>query len=268
MNYNTDLQGKNSKLQSIFDIICDLPASPETEVTQSQAEKEIISRSIENYTNYRITNIGNGAFRGCVNLVSVNFPAAAYVGNSAFCYCTGLISVNFPIATYIGNSAFYGCVDLTSVNFPLVTTIGQDAFEMCWNNLTSVIFPAATTLDNGAFGYCSKLTSISFPACTIIGGNAFYGCSTLASISFPACTTIGSQAFRGCRSLTSVFLAGNYIAYLSHSNAFSNTNMSNGYFYVPSSLITAYQTATNWTYFSSRFSAIENCSVWDGKYSS
>jgi hypothetical protein len=54
---------------------------------------------------------------------------------------------------------------------------------------------------------------------------------------------------------------GSSVCKLSHSNAFTSTPIGGysasagtyGSIYVPASLLTAYKTATNWTYFSSRF---------------
>jgi hypothetical protein len=83
----------------------------------------------------------------------------------------------------------------------------------------------------------------------------------LTTISFPACTTIGTWAFRGCRMLVELHLMGSSVAELLTSEAFNSTPIGGysasagqyGTIYVPASLLTSYQTATNWTYFSSRF---------------
>lgn len=55
------------------------------------------------------------------------------------------------------------------------------------------------------------------------------------------------------------------VASLAHSNAFSSTPIAGysastgqvGSIYVPASLLTTYQSKTNWTYFSSRFVGVE-----------
>ena len=118
----------------------------------------------------------------------------------------------------VGNFAFYGCYNLSSVNISKCTTIG-----------------------NNAFAYCSKLTTANFPVCTSIGNNAFYSCSKLTSL------TLGSTT----------------VCTLSNSTAFYNTPMSNstytgnyGSIYVPASLVSAYKSSTNWSYYSSRITSI------------
>jgi hypothetical protein len=66
--------------------------------------------------------------------------------------------------------------------------------------------------------------------------------------------------------LSQLYLAGSAVYQLYNSNAFEYTPYTGysasfsgtPYIYVPASLITKYKTATNWAYFSSYFSAIED----------
>ena len=204
-------------------------------------EDSIINRTITNYTNDRITTIGNYAFYDCSSLTSISFPTAKYIGSSAFQHCHSLTSVNFPAAKYIGNAAFQYCYNLTSVNFPAVTSIDYYTFYNCFN-----------------------LTSVSFPTAKYISSYAFVHCSSLTSISFPAATSIGYSAFTHCSKLTELYLMGSSLCQLSASNAFSSTPIKGyttvagkyGSIYVPASLLESYKKATNWTYFSNRFVGI------------
>ena len=203
------------------------------------------------------TNMSNHAFYMCSSLTSVSLPACTSIGSSAFAFCPSLTSVSLPACTNIGTTAFYSCSKLTSISFPSCTSIGSSAFARCYS-LTSVSFPACTNMSNHAFYMCSSLTSVSLPACTSIGSSTFYNCSKLTSVSFPACTSIGNSAFYNCSKLTSIYLTNSTVCTLTNSNAFLNTGIGSnkGYVYVPSSLVASYQTATNWTYFSSRFVGI------------
>jgi predicted RNA-binding protein with PUA-like domain len=143
--------------------------------------------------------------------------------------------------------------------------IGDYAFYYC-SNLTTVSFPACTTIGSYAFYYCSNLTTASFPACTTINYRAFKDCYNLTTASFPACTMIGDYAFDYCSRLSQLYLTAPSVCKLSKSNAFSSTPYAGystyfsgtPYIYVPASLLTSYQTATNWTYFSKYFSAFED----------
>ena len=159
----------------------------------------------------------------------------------------------------VGGYAFYSCFSLTSVNFSKATSIGNYAFYSCFN-LTSVNFPAATSISFYAFYNCANLTSVNFPAATYIGSSAFYKCSSLTSVNFPAATYIGNHAFYYCSNLTNLFLTGSSVCTLYSTTALKSTPIASGtgYIYVPSSLVTTYQAATNWTYYSAQISAHED----------
>lgn len=205
-----------------------------------------------------------GAFQSNRTISFANFPLCETIDNGTFLYCNGLISVNFPLATTIGHSAFALCTSLTTASFPLVTSVANYAFQSC-SSLTIANFPLATTIGGSAFAYHSALTTTSFPLVTTIGGWAFmanYGKSNcLTTLSFPAATTIGQNAFRFCYYLKELYLMASSVCTLSASDAFYSTPIGGystsagtyGSIYVPASLLTSYQVATNWTYFSSRF---------------
>lgn len=205
------------------------------------------------------TSIGSNALYNCKSLASASFPVCTSIGSSAFAYCSTLTSANFPACITIWSNAFYSCKSLTSVDFSSCKTIRSSAFAYCYA-LASINFPECTTIESIAFGYCSALTSVNFPACTTIGSNAFGYCSTLAVASFSSCNIIYMYAFRNCISLESLYLLSTSVCTLSSTNVFMSTPMSLstylGYFgsiYVPSSLLFNYQTAKNWSVYSSRF---------------
>lgn len=83
---------------------------------------------------YKITEktrlIGDGAFKGCESLKSVNIPnSMTRIGHEAFAGCSSLRSVTIPKSVKsIGDLAFYGCASLKSVTIPTsVTWIGERA---------------------------------------------------------------------------------------------------------------------------------------------
>lgn len=179
-----------------------------------------------------IINIGNGAFGGCTNLVSISIPnSVTSIGNDAFSDCTSLTSISIPDnVTSIGNGTFSGCYNLTSISIPSsVTIIGGNAFGGTpWYEgkpdgvvyINKVLYsykgdmPANTAIvvQNGtihisenAFLFCKGLTSATIPnSVTSIGTSAFSGCTSLTSVIIGnGVTSIGSSAFTAC-GLTSI----------------------------------------------------------------
>jgi hypothetical protein len=88
-------------------------------------------------------NMGANAFTGRTALTSIMFgPASsqaisitAYssIGDYAFAGCDELVSVEIPQGTtYIGSGAFSGCYSLTTVKFPeSVSHVGKKVFDGC-----------------------------------------------------------------------------------------------------------------------------------------
>ena len=80
---------------------------------------------------YRITEIGDFAFRGCSSLSSIEIPGSCTtIGSGAFGGCEGLTEIILPESlSYIGSSAFSGCTSLMTVNIPIgIKYIGGSAF--------------------------------------------------------------------------------------------------------------------------------------------
>ena len=191
---------------------------------------------------WRVTCIGNGAFRNCSKLKSVIIPeGVACIDSSAFSGCSSLSSLRIPESVMsIGAYAFYGCSSLSSLRIPeSVTSIGSYAFYGC-SSISSLRIPASMMrIDSSAFRNCRGLTSIivdkdnpvyhSNDNCLIqtsskelvlgcqtsvipvdgsvtsIGSYAFYGCSSISSLHIPeGVTSIGTYAFRSCKSLVSL----------------------------------------------------------------
>lgn len=168
-----------------------------------------------------VTDIGVGAFMGCVNLASL-VVASENPRYDSRDHCNAIIetAINTLIAgcnqttipnsvTAIGDYAFYYCSNMSSMDIPnSVTTIGNNAFRGC-RSLTSMVIPdAVTTIGNNAFMSCSGLTSLSIGnSVATIGEYAFTDCTGLTSVTIPdAVTTIGKSAFENCSGLTSVHI--------------------------------------------------------------
>ena len=113
-----------------------------------------------------ITVIGTGAFKGCVNLVSVSIPEkVTNIKSSAFEGCSQLESVVFPQnITELGGQSFKGCKALKTFTFPKVTSLADEILSGC-DALVSVTIPeTVTAVASLVFAGCMKLAEIHVAA--------------------------------------------------------------------------------------------------------
>ena len=155
--------------------------------------------------------------------------SASFVYSSAFEYKL-VETVNLPNCLYVGNKAFFYCNSLTTVNLPACTALHQYAFRFCWN-LSSISLPNVNNLSSYCLANCSALQTISLPKCSYLNRYAFWSCSNLNTIYMgielsTVASMAQSNALSGCSALQSI--------------------------YVPASLVDAYKSASNWSYYSSK----------------
>jgi hypothetical protein len=88
-----------------------------------------------------VTEIGESAFEGNFNLVSVVIPdSVRHIGEAAFLDCLSLVDITLPNdLTSIGDWAFAGCDSLAALFVNHVQTIGDFAFAFC-PSLTEIYF--------------------------------------------------------------------------------------------------------------------------------
>lgn len=182
-------------------------------------------------------------------ITSISGSAVTTVKTAAFQDCSSLTSATFPALTTIESNAFRSSA-LTSASFPLCTSVGGTAFEAC-QSLTSISLPSVTTPSNFAYN-CQNLENVDLSACTTVAGGTFQQCYKLATLDLPACTKIQNNAFYNARILSTLILRNSSVVTLDNVGAFTNTpmrgyNSLSGTIYVPSALVSSYQTASNWS---------------------
>ena len=194
-----------------------------------------------------VSTIEGYAFQGCSNITLTSLPnGITELGTYAFQYCQGITSMTFPdnfVRFY--NGCFNGCYNLRTVS-------GNGAITGFSNN----VFNGASY--NG--DQIMSLQSISFPnavastlANTIGSSTANYACQNLQFADIGSTQALGGSAFGNCYALETLILRrSDDICALNYTSAFTNTPMSGynsktGTVYVPSALISTYQTATNWS---------------------
>lgn len=142
---------------------------------------------------------------------------------------------------------------LTSYTFPseLTDPTGYSLFGC--TSLQSVNMNNCSFVESKMFTVCSNLYNVDFSHVTSIKDSAFTDCSSLKRIDLPATlTSIGTSAFAHtylqtviCRATTPPSIT---------SNTFYNTNITT--IYVPAESVNAYKTATNWSTYADKITAI------------
>lgn len=125
--------------------------------------------------NLKIKIIGENAFKGCLNLRSINIP---------------------DTVTEIGVSAFQDCLFLESITIPdSITKIDCYAFRNCQRLRSTVILENVKEINHGAFMDCKEVKSITIPSSVKkISDWTFSGCQDLRKIIIPdSVTEIGTS---------------------------------------------------------------------------
>lgn len=206
--------------------------------------------------------ISGSAFMSCYSLKTVQIDACQQIGNSAFEQCSSLIGISGPACLSIGANAFSRCSSLRYANFSMCSRVSGYAFCSCIA-LESVDFPALEVAQqNSIFGFCYNLREVILPKLKSTGWGMFGDCSSLSYVSLAVCSNIAAATFSKCTSLSAIYLLSTSVAVLGNSNAFTSTPISLssylGYFgsiYVPASLVEAYKSAANWSYYADRITA-------------
>ncbi len=162
-------------------------------------------------TEYRVTEIGKGAFQNCAQITS--------------------ITINENVVT-IGENAFAGCSGMARVTIPnTVTTIGGYSFGSC-TSLTEVVIPNSVTYVGGlAFYGCSALTTVD------LGENCRFNTGNWSLNIFKGCTSLTDIT---CRSLE---------AWKFEEPMFEESTYTTATLHVPSSALNAYQNTNYWNKF-------------------
>ena len=181
-------------------------------------------------------------------------------------------------------SYIFSSTPLVTANFPLLTKFassGSNNFASCSQLLTFSATKLAEIYGVQQFKNCTALTTLVLPSLTKIASNSiFSGCSALTAIDYGNSAQSGNSAVFGASYihenntvLRTIVLRRNGVATLSNINCFNNTPFasggSGGTLYVPSALISSYQSATNWStilgYANNNIQAIEG-SIYETQY--
>ena len=182
-------------------------------------EDGLITRTLTEYSNNRVTEVGEYAFYHSTTLQSIDLPNVTSINGYTFQNCTSLQSIDLSkIININGDGIFDGCSSLKYINLQSCKSIkGHNIFYNC-TSLQSIDFPSLTAINSGTTDIFknTSLTAIILRSETM-------------------CTLNSAYAFRD-----------------------SPIANGTGYIYVPSALIDSYKTATNWSTYANQFRAIED----------
>lgn len=156
-----------------------------------------------------VNEIGNGAFKYCSKLRTINIPyGITELEEETFFHCSSLNNIDLPetIIT-IGNLTFSYCSSLSNLYLPNVTAIGSMAFYECENLAEVTLHQGIKAIGSYAFKGCSKLTAINIPSSVeIIGIEAFSSCEYITDIELPKLSYISSDLFCNCYRLQNIII--------------------------------------------------------------
>lgn len=237
------------KVSEMAQAITDIPAGGGISVDD-------IATGVEPSGDITITasSIVGNAFRNNTGITGVTSNSLTVIAGSAFHSCTNMTSASFPNVTQIGDDGFNGCTKLVSIDVrKLVKFVTKRGFSGC-SKLTTFVggLTKLTTMSDQCF-YNTRVPVFVFPAITSGTGLNCFGVNTaLTTCDFGVgLYSVGASAFSGASSFTTLIIRKASVVSLSNINAFTNTPFASGKtggtLYVPSALISSYQSASNWS---------------------
>lgn len=237
--------------------------------------------------------IGTYAFNGCTGLTNISIPDSIIsVKADSFNGCSNLIYNISDNVKYLGNSnnsytLLCGVVDKTLTEYSIedgCKFISGKAFQSCSSWAGDITIPdSVVDLGSYAFAGCSSLTKLTignnvktqsysegglhyaFQNCTslkeaVIGDGVnylnytFYGCKSLSDVTIGSgIKSIANYTFYNCSALKTITIKATTPPTLSGMSGMSTLTT----IYIPAGTLNAYQTATNWSSFASKFVEME-----------
>ena len=114
-----------------------------TVVGDTTTEDGLVTRTITEYSNDRVTSIGASSFMNCASLKTIDCPNVTSVGNRAFSQ-SGITRLEFPKLTSIGGDACTYCYSLTYADLGNVASLPSWTFSSCRELRTLILRKTGT----------------------------------------------------------------------------------------------------------------------------
>lgn len=241
-------------------------ANTVSNTTDKELLRSIIDGSITEFVDDSITGgIWEYAFYNCNNLTKVVVPNAVAIGNSAFAGCSSLEELDVSgVTSLVDNqtsivgsgqcsSFLTGCSALKTLNFKSLTAVtGGNRGWGSGSGVETLVLPSIISFPGGPIESFTLLKVLDIGAnITDFGYAAGWSSYSLQS------TVLEDVVIRASAVpslLGTVFLSGRLAT---DATKGQSGKLSNYKIYVPQNLISSYQSATNWSAYSTFFTAIE-----------
>lgn len=193
-----------------------------------------------NLNNLQRLNINNG-LSGCQALQSINLPKIRELTYGTFYRCFSLNNISIPNLIKANGYAFRSCSSLVTIDAKYLCNGGDSTFLGCIN-LEEINAPVVEPIYNETFNNCNKLKSIKIN-CNSIYNYTFSNCNSLSEMYIlNAQQFVFTDYFLNCLG-TTPFAKSSYLGYY-------------GSIYVPSNMLSIYQTNYRTSSYSERFVAL------------
>lgn len=160
--------------------------------------------------------------------------------------------------TELRSSAFFNCKKLVKIDIPNCTNIGSQCFNTASNLEKIEILKSGTTNGTNTFYNCTSLKKVILPLFVSTSASSmFQNCGKLELIDIDT-MSLSFQPLTGCGNLkTLIYRRISGVNSISSISLFPTNFQSNGYLYVPQSMLESYKTATNWSTIANRIIKLE-----------
>ena len=168
----------------------------------------LLESGMMNFSN-KLLKIGKAAFKGCVSIENMCFPASLAELESELCYgCNNLRTITFEgNINIVESNAFGNCVSLEEFPFErVIEEIGKGAFYNCKEINKINLSDSICEIGSSCFNGCSSASEVNIPlSLSVINSQAFRGLDSLSNIKIPSdVKKICNSAFRSCKRLNTV----------------------------------------------------------------